>query len=123
MAIQDRNPSLGCIHHSDQGVQYASSDYVNELKRNSFRISMARKGNPYENATCESFIKTLKDEEVYLWEYRTIEDAKKRICHFTKDVYSRKRLHSSLGYRLPNEFEELMAEKQKPTTPRQSVLT
>jgi len=67
MAIRDRNPPPGCIHHSDQGVQYASSDYVNELKRYSFRISMARKGNPYENATCESFIKTLKDEEVYLW--------------------------------------------------------
>lgn len=123
MAIQDRNPPPGCIHHSDQGVQYASSDYVNELKRYSFRISMARKGNPYENATCESFIKTLKDEEVYLWEYRTIEDAKKRICHFIEDVYNRKRLHSSLGYRPPNEFEEIVTEKQKPTTPCQSVLT
>jgi len=123
MAIQDRNPPPGCIHHSDQGVQYASSDYVNELKRYSFSISMARKGNPYENATCESFMKTLKDEEVYLWEYRTAEDAKKRICHFIEDVYNRKRLHSSLGYRPPDEFEVLVMEKQKLTTPCQSVLT
>ena len=123
MAIRDRNPLPGCIHHSDQGVQYASSDYVNELGRYDFRISMTKKGNPYENATCESFIKTLKDEEVYLWEYRTIEDAQRRISYFIKDVYNEKRLHSSLGYRPPNEFEELMMEKQNPTTPCQSVLT
>jgi len=123
MATQDREPAPGCIHHSDQGIQYASSDYVNELKKYDFQISMARKGNPYENATCESFIKTLKDEEVYLWEYRTIEDAQRRISHFIKDIYNEKRLHSSLGYRPPNEFEGLMREKQKATTPCQSVLT
>ncbi len=122
MALKDRDPLPGCIHHSDQGVQYASSEYVNELKRYDFQISMSRKGNPYENATCESFIKTLKDEEVYLWEYRAIEDAAKRISHFIKDVYNEKRLHSSLGYRPPNEFEELMTETQKPTIPCQSVL-
>jgi len=116
MAIRDRDPLPGCIHHSDQGVQYASSDYVNELKRYDFQISMTRKGNPYENATCESFIKTLKDEEVYLWEYTTVEDAERRISHFVKDVYNEKRLHSSLDYRPPNEFEELMMERQKPTT-------
>jgi len=69
-----------------QGVQYTSSEVVNELKRFGFRISMARQGNPYENATCESFIKTLKDEELYLWEYRAIEDAEKRISHFIKDM-------------------------------------
>ena len=123
MAIRDRSPTSGCVHHSDQGVQYASCEYVNELKRYGFQISMSRKGNPYENATCESFIKTLKDEEVYLWEYRTIEDAEKRISHFIKGVYNEKRLHSSLDYRPPNEFEELLMEKQKPTTPCQSVLT
>ena len=121
MALRERDPLSGCIHHSDQGVQYASSEYVNELKRYHFQISMSRKGNPYENATCESFIKTLKDEEVYLWEYRTIEDAEKRISHFIRDVYNEKRLHSSLGYRPPNEFEELMTETQKPTIPCQSV--
>jgi transposase InsO family protein len=67
MAISNRNPIPGCIHHSDQGVQYAPSEYVNELKRYGFQISMSRKGNPYDNATCESFMKTLKDEEVYLF--------------------------------------------------------
>ena len=98
MAIRDRSPASGCIYHSDRGVQYASSEYVNELKKYGFQISMCRTGNPYDNATCESFIKTLKDEEVYLWEYKTIEDAEKRISHFIRDVYNDKRLHSSLGY-------------------------
>lgn len=71
----------------------------------------------------ESFIKTLEDEEVYLWEYRTVEDAKKRISHFIKDVYNENGLHSSSGYRPPNQFEELLMEKQKPTTACQNVLT
>ena len=123
MAVKDRNPLPGCIHHSDQGVQYASSEYVNELKRYGFRISMTRKGNPYDNATCESFIKTLKDEEVSLWEYKSIEDAERRISHFVNDVYNEKRLHSSLGYRPPNEFEELILEKQQLTVPCQITLT
>lgn len=123
MAIMDRNPVPGCIHHSDQGIQYASGDYVKELRTYGFEISMARRGSPYDNATCESFIKTLKDEEVYLWEYKTIEDAANRICHFIKDVYNEKRLHSSLGYRPPNEFEELFVDKQKPTVPTQITLT
>ncbi|MEA3485149.1 MAG: IS3 family transposase [Candidatus Aerophobetes bacterium] len=123
MAISDRNPAPGCIHHSDRGVQYASSEYVNELRNYDFEISMSRKGNPYDNATCESFIKTLKDEEVYLWEYRTIEDAQRRIPHFIKDVYNEKRLHSALGYLPPNEFEELLMESQKSTVPCQIALT
>jgi len=88
-----------------------------------FKISMARRGNPYDNATCESFIKTLKTEEVYLWEYKTIEDAGRRICHFIKDVYNEKRLHSSLDYCPPNEFEELFVDKQKSTVPSQITLT
>jgi len=74
---------------------------------------MCRTGNPYDNATRESFIKTLKDEEVYLWEYKTIEDAEKTISHFIRDVYNEKRLHSSLGYCPLNEFEELILEKQE----------
>jgi len=123
MAIRDRSPVSGCIHHSDRGVQYASSEYVNELKKYGFQISMSRRGNPYDNATCESFIKTLKDEEVYLWEYKTIEDAKGRISHFIRDVYNEKRLHSSLGYCPPNEFEELSMENQKSTAPYQITLT
>ena len=74
MAIADRNPPRGCVHHSDRGVQYASADYVKELEVYGFQISMSRKGNPYDNAYAESFMKTLKSEEVNLWEYRTIAD-------------------------------------------------
>jgi len=87
-----------------------------------FKKVKSRRGNPYDNATCESFIKTLKDEEVYLWEYKTIEDAKGRISHFIKDVSNEKRLHSSLGYCPPNEFEELLMENQKSTAPCQITL-
>jgi len=107
MAIADRRPPEGIIHHSDRGVQYASHGYVEVLLRHGFRISMSRKGNPYDNAAAESFIKTLKNEEVYLWEYRTLEDVKIRLPFFIREVYNRKRLHSSLGYRPPVEFEEL----------------
>jgi len=88
-----------------------------------FKKVKSRKGNPYDNATCESFLKTLKDEEVYLWEYKTIEDAERRISHFIKDVYNEKRLHSSLGYCPPNEFEELSMKNQKSTVSCQITLT
>jgi len=108
MAIHNRQPKPGCIHHSDRGVQYASADYVKELEFYGFQISMSRKGNPYDNAYAESFIKTLKSEEVQLWEYRTIEDVQKRIPYFIEDVYNQKRLHSSLGYRPPCEFEKML---------------
>ena len=107
MALARRRPPAGIIHHSDRGVQYASRDYVEELLANGFRISMARKGNPYDNAAAESFIKTLKAEEVYLWEYRTMDDVQNRLPTFIEDVYNRKRLHSSLGYVPPVEFEEM----------------
>lgn len=107
MAIARRRPSQGVIHHSDQGVQYAASEYVEVLKRYGFQISMARTGNPYENAVAESFLKTLKAEEVYLQEYQTLEDARRRLPYFIDEVYNRKRLHSALGYRPPNEFEEM----------------
>ena len=80
---------------------------VNELFANDFRIRMARKGNPYDNAAAESFLKTLKAEEVYLWEYRTMDDVQNRLPHFIEDVYNRKRLHSALGYVPPMEFEEM----------------
>lgn len=93
------------IHHSDQGVQYASNQYVDLLKEHSFQISMSRKGNPYDNAFVESFIKTLKYEEVYLNEYETFSDALENIGGFIDDVYNKKRLHSSLGYRSPEAFE------------------
>ncbi len=100
------NPSLrGLIHHSDQGVQYASSDYVDALKDHGIGISMSRKGNPYDNAFAESFIKTLKYEEVYLNEYDTVSEALDNIGRFIDSVYNKKRLHSSLGYRSPEVFE------------------
>ena len=110
-ALQSRHPPPGVIHHSDRGVQYAADDYVHTLVRGGFQISMARKGNPYDNAVAESFIKTLKTEEVYLWEYRTLEDVGKRLPYFIEQVYNRKRLHSALGYRPPDEFEELYLPK------------
>jgi putative transposase len=105
MAVAERKPLPGCIHHSDQGVQYASLDYVKELKQHGFLISMARKGNPYENAQAESFFKTLKYEEVNLWNYQTLADVIERVPYFIQEVYNKKRLHSSIGYVPPEEFE------------------
>lgn len=112
MAVTVRKPPEGCIHHSDQGGQYASDDYTNRLKEHKFQISMSRKGNPYDNAVAESFIKTLKHEEVYLWNYRTLADVQKRIPFFIQEVYNKKRLHSSLGYTPPDEFEDDFTNKQ-----------
>jgi putative transposase len=106
-ALMNRGTDLlgGLIHHSDQGVQYASGDYINCLKGHGIQISMSRKGNPYDNAFAESFIKTLKYEEVYLNEYQTFEDALRNIWHFIEKVYNKKRLHSALGYKSPDRFE------------------
>ena len=114
MAITNRQPNPGCIHHSDRGIQYASTDYVKELEFYGFQISMSRKGNPYDNAYAESFIKTLKAEEVQLWEYRTMEDVQKRVPYFIEDVYNQKRLHSSIGYRPPCEYEKMLTLTKNP---------
>lgn len=105
MALRRRTPPEGLTHHSDRGVQYASNDYTGLLKEHGVRISMSRSGNPYDNATCESFMKTLKYEEVYRQEYRDLADARTSIERFLEKVYNGKRLHSALGYRPPVEFE------------------
>lgn len=123
MAISNRNPPRGVIHHSDQGVQYASNDYVNILQEHGFIISMARKGNPYDNAFAESFIKTLKTEEVYPWEYQTLSDVEKRLPYFIESVYNQKRLHSSLGYRPPDEFERFFLKANNYINPCLVTLT
>ena len=109
MAIANRNTDK-LIHYSDQGIQYACQKYIKILKDHGIRISMSAKGNPYDNAFVESFIKTLKQEEVFLWQYETFSDVAERIPYFILDVYNRKRLHSALGYRPPEEFESLLAE-------------
>lgn len=90
MALETRRPQEGCIHHSDRGVQYAAHEYVGDLTAAGLRISMSRKGNPYDNAQAESFIKTLKNEEVYLWDYKTFEDVKNRIPYFIEECTKRK---------------------------------
>jgi putative transposase len=108
-AIALRNPPAGLIHHSDRGVQYASSDYIKRLEDIGARPSMSRVGNPYDNAKAESFFKTLKREEVYLNEYPTMADALANIARFIEDVYNQKRLHSSLGYLPPVEFEAMQS--------------
>jgi putative transposase len=105
MAFRRRGSPPGLTHHSDRGVQYASNDYTGLLKEHGVRISMSRSGNPYDNATCESFMKTLKYEEVYRQEYRDLADARASIERFIEKIYNGKRLHSALGYRPPVEFE------------------
>jgi putative transposase len=105
MALADRRPGAGLVHHSDRGIQYACYDYTDVLKQHGVHISMSRKGNPYDNAACESFMKTLKYEEVYRNEYRDFEEARAGIGEFLECVYNEKRLHSSLGYLPPSEFE------------------
>ena len=107
MALEQRRPAAGLVHHSDRGVQYASQDYVAVLEMHQIRISMSRPANPWDNATCESFMKTLKCEEVYRSEYRNLDDARLRISDFLDQVYNQKRLHSALGYRPPVEFEQM----------------
>ena len=108
------------IHHSDQGVQYAAHGYVQLLKESDVQISMAAKGTPTENAFVERFMRTLKEEEVYLHEYRDLADARSRIGHFLEEVYMHKRLHSSLGYLPPAEFEAQWQTRQQAVFPAAS---
>ena len=108
MALRTRKPRAGLIHHSDQGVQYACTQYVEELEEHEVCISMSAKGNPYDNAYAESFFKTLKNEEVHLWEYESFTDVVERIPEFIEQVYNRKRVHSGIQYLPPEEFEAIL---------------
>lgn len=105
MALRRRTVLPGLVHHSDRGSQYASGDYTDLLKDNGIDISMSRKANPWDNAACESFMKTLKYEEVHRNEYRDLGEARSSIAEFLERVYNQKRLHSALGYLPPAEFE------------------
>jgi putative transposase len=122
MALANRAPLPGLVHHSDRGSQYASRDYIALLEANQIRISMSRKGNPWDNAACESFMKTLKYEEVYRNEYRDLAEARASIGAFLEKVYNQKRLHSALGYVPPVEFEAQRAARSLEAAARQLSL-
>jgi transposase InsO family protein len=113
IALARRNPSAGMIHHSDHGVQYACTEYVETLTNRGIIISMAAKGNPYQNAFAESFFKTFKTEEVYLWEYESFVDVVERVPYFIEEVYNKKRLHSGIRYLPPEEFEEILKDEHR----------
>lgn len=119
MAIGKRNPPTGVIHHSDRGVQYLCKEYVALLKAYQFHISCSRRGNPYDNAFCESFMKTLKSNEVDLKQYESILDVVTNVSKFIDEIYNNERVHSKIGYLAPNEFETLIKsgidKKQLPT--------
>lgn len=122
-AIESRRPAPGLIHHSDRGVQYASAAYVDTLVLHGIIASMSRPGNPYDNAKCERFMKTLKQEEICCFEYRDIEHLRSNLSRFFDTYYNAKRLHSALGYLSPDDFEAaaaLSANRQAPAAPKMS---
>jgi putative transposase len=121
MALAQRVIEPGLVHHSDRGSQYASGDYTDLLKENGIEISMSRKGNPWDNAACESFMKTLKYEEVHRNEYRDLNEARSTIRIFLEKIYNQKRLHSAIGYLPPAEFEANLVTQQKEAATRQLV--
>jgi len=109
-AIASRHPQPGLVHHSDRGTQYASNEYVKRLEACGAHLSMSRAARPWENGKCESFIKTLKREEVDARRYASFAELRQHINEFMEQIYNKVRLHSALGYRSPEEFEE----SQKP---------
>jgi putative transposase len=109
-AIAERNPPPGLVHHSDRGVQYACNEYVRILNKHRIVPSMSRPANPYDNASCESFMKTLKREEIYAGQYQDLDDLHRNVEAFIEQYYNRKRLHSALGYRPQEEFEASLEE-------------
>jgi putative transposase len=119
MALSRRSIQPGLVHHSDRGSQYASREYTELLAAHQITISMSRKGNPWDNAACESFMKTLKYEEVLRNEYRDLAEARASIREFLEKVYNQKRLHSALGYLPPAEFEAQLAVQNKEAAARQ----
>ena len=116
IALDTRRPGPGLIHHSDRGVQYACADYTNILLEHGIQISMSRPAYPYDNARAESFMKTLKQEQIYGKQYRNRSELRKSIHRFVEDVYNRQRLHSALSYKTPVEFERM------PTNPNTRIL-
>jgi len=109
MALAARTPVPGMVHHSDRGVQYACGDYIEVLKQRGIQPSMSRVGNPYDNAKAESFMKTLKQEEIDGTRYRDLEDLRSHLAEFLESVYNQRRLHSALGYLSPVEFEQQLS--------------
>jgi transposase InsO family protein len=115
-AIAERRPPPGVVLHSDQGIQFAASEFQQVAQANHMVASMSRPANPYDNAACESFMKTLKQEEIYCNEYRDLDDLSAHLHEFIDHYYNRQRLHSALGYRTPEEFErEAVVNSQDPT--------
>jgi len=119
-AIRERQPLPGLVHHSDRGVQYASGEYVRSLQKHRMVASMSRPANPYDNASCESFLKTLKREEIYTNEYRDLDHLRMKLEAFIDQYYNRCRLHSALGYRPPEEFEQAVDPAEISAGPKMS---
>jgi transposase InsO family protein len=113
MAVRNRKPPAGLIHHSDRGVQYACPGYIDYLKSEGLSISMSRRGNPYDNAYAERIMRTIKQEEVYLKEYETFTDVIDNVPLFLEKVYNKERIHSRLGYLTPDEFESILLDEEK----------
>lgn len=121
VAIRKYKPAAGIIHHSDRGVQYCCEAYVDYLKENNFEISMSKLGTPEDNAFIESFFKTLKKEEVYVKDYETMTDVIKHLPKFIDEIYNKRRLHSSLGYKTPEEFELEILKIKPANRPTQKI--